>query len=190
MKYEIITDRFEIEKLAEDIFLSKDKVYANIDYVDLCAIKKHGTFKRAIICDIDIRNRNWVTEFINFILSIELPLEGLRACMVNFIGCGEECTLTQGELSEILQFFQSMKFNEKGLNGFIYILLSFRSKYSMPQRTLKIQLLSAYEKTEQDKQEDKKYEQLIEEYRESLFLPVDFPSLDMMSSNDEQYENK
>ena len=31
MKYEIITDRFEIEKMAEDMFLSDDEILVHID---------------------------------------------------------------------------------------------------------------------------------------------------------------
>ena len=40
MNYEIITDRFEIEKMAEDMFLSDDEILVHIDYADLLCLDK------------------------------------------------------------------------------------------------------------------------------------------------------
>lgn len=42
MNYEIITDRFEIEKMAEDMFLSDDEILVHIDYADLRTLKRHA----------------------------------------------------------------------------------------------------------------------------------------------------
>ena len=63
MNYEIITDRFEIEKMAEDSFLSDDKTIIHVDYADLRALKRWGTFKHAIICDFNVAaNSDWTEE--------------------------------------------------------------------------------------------------------------------------------
>lgn len=179
MNYEIITDRFEIEKMAEDLFLSDDEILVHIDYADLGALKLYGTFKHAIICDIDMQNESWVTAFINVIKSLDFPLAGLRAFMLNLIEGGEECTLIQVEILKILQFLESMTFIEEKPYNYIDILWSFRNRSLMPKGTLKIQLLATYEKTEQDKQEDEKYEQMMEEYRKPYFPPLDLPIIDL-----------
>ena len=49
MKYEIITERFEIEKMAEDMFLSDDEILVHIDYVDLRTLNKtHSLYLHSI----------------------------------------------------------------------------------------------------------------------------------------------
>ena len=83
MNYEIITDRFEIEKMAEDMFLSDDEILIHIDYADLRTLKRHSTFKHAIICDIELGNEAWINEFINVIQSQQLPLDTLHAFLMN-----------------------------------------------------------------------------------------------------------
>ena len=49
MKYEVITDRFEVEKLAEDIYLSGDKPFVYIDYADLRTLRRISTLKYGIL---------------------------------------------------------------------------------------------------------------------------------------------
>lgn len=184
MKYEIITDRFEIEKMAEDIFLSDDKLLVNIDYADLRRLKNYSTFRHAIICDVDLQNNGWGgDEFIKIIQSQKLPLDELQAFILNFIVGGEEPTLTQGDISNILQFLYTIKYKEDApdniRHNYIDFIWSAQNRHSMPKETLKIQLYLAYEKTEQDKQEDEKYEQMIEDYRRQFFPsePIDFSDL-------------
>lgn len=48
MNYNIITDRFEIEKMAEDLFLSDDKQIGHIDYADIRTIKKLERLSRQL----------------------------------------------------------------------------------------------------------------------------------------------
>ena len=184
MNYEIITDRFEIEKMAEELYICRETALVFIDYADVRAIKRSGTFKHAIICDIDMQNESWVTAFINVIKFLDFPLAGLRAFMLNLIEGGEECTLIQVEIWKILQFLQSMTFTEEKPYNYIDILWSFRNRSLMPKGTLKIQLLTTYEKTEQDKQEDEKYEQMMEKFRKPFFVPIDFPEF-VLTNNKE-----
>lgn len=185
MKYEILTDRFEIEKLAEELYICRETALVYIDYADVRAIKRSGTFKQAIICDIDMQNESWVTAFTDVIKSLDFPLADLRVFMLNLIEGGEECTLIHVEICKILQFLQSMTFTEEKPDSYIDILWSFRNRSSMPKGTLKIQLLATYEKTEQDKQEDEKYEQMMEEYRRPFFPPLDFPIFDLTPNEKE-----
>ncbi len=191
MEYEIITDRFEIEKMAEDIFLSHDELIANIDYADLLRIKRMGTLRHAIICDVDMQKSGWGNEFIKIIQSLQLPFDKLRAFLLNFIVGGEEPTLTEEDISNILQFIYHIKYKEDASDNNPYNKIGFiwtvHNRHSMPKETLKIQLYLAYEKTEQDKQEDEKYEQMIEDYRRPFFSSdsIDFSEFITTANNDE-----
>lgn len=131
-----------------------------------------------------MQNESWMTTFINVIQSLDFPRVGLRAFMLNFIEGGEECTLIYNDISKVIQFLKSMRLNEDETNNYIEVLRSIRNRPSMPKETLKIQLLATYEKTEQDKQEDEKYEQMMEEYRKPFFAPIDFPEL-VLTNNKE-----
>lgn len=190
MEYEIITDRFEIEKMAEDIFLSDDELITNIDYADLLRIKSFGTLRHAIICDVDMQNNGWGNEFIKIIQSLQLPFDKLRAFMLNFIMGGEGPTLTQDDISDIVRFLDSIKDKEDAPDNNPYNNIGYiwtvHNRRSMPKDTLKIQLYLAYEKTKQDKQEDEKYEQMIEDYRRPFFSsdPIDFSNLITAANND------
>lgn len=70
-------------------------------------------------------------------------------------------------------------------DSFIDCLWSICIRPSMLKGTLKIQLLATYEKTEQDKLEDEKYEQMMEEYRKPFFPPVDLPEFVFTPTNNE-----
>lgn len=189
MKYEIITDRFEIEKMAEDMFLSDDEILIHIDYADLRTLKRHGTFKHAIICDIELGNKAWTNEFINVIQSQQLPLDTLHAFLMNIIVGDEGMSLSHEDLYELLQFLTTVKFTdndteESRTKNYTDCLWSLSNRSSFPEGAMQIQLMSTYEKTKQDKQEDEKYEQMIEKYRKTFFAPIDFPEL-VLTNNKE-----
>ena len=182
MKYEIITDRFEIEKMAENMFLSDDEILVHIDYADLRTLKRHGTFKHAIICDIELGNKAWANELINVIQSQQQPIDTLQAFLMNIIVGDEGMSLSHEDLYELLQFLTTVKFTdndteESRSKNYIDCLWSLSNRSSFPESTIQIQLMSTYEKTEQDKQEDEKYEQMMEKYRKPFFAPIDFPEL-------------
>ena len=183
MQYEIITARFEIEKMAENMFLSDDEMLAPIDYADLCALKRHGTFKHAIICDIELGNKAWANELINVIQSQQqLPFDTLQTFLVNIIVGDRGVSLSHEDLYEFSQFLLSVKFadndtEESKSENCTDCLWSLSNRSSFPEGTMQIQLMSVFEKTEQDKQEDEKYEQMMEEYRKPFFAPIDFPEL-------------
>lgn len=190
MNYEIITERFEIEKMAEDMFLSDDEILVHVDYADLRTLKRHGTFKRAIICDIELGNKAWANEFINVIQSQQLPLDTLHAFLMNIIVGDEGMSLSHEDLYELLQFLTTVKFTdndteESRSKKYIDCLWSLSNRSSFPEGTMRIQLMSTYEKTEQDKQEDEKYEQMIEEYRKPYFPPHDLPIIELYPNDKE-----
>ena len=97
------------EKMAEDMFLSDDEILVHIDYADLRTLKRHGTFKHAIICDIELGNKAWANEFINAIQSQQLPLDTLHAFLMNIIVGDEGMSLSHEVLYELLQFLTTVK---------------------------------------------------------------------------------
>lgn len=109
MKYEMITDQFEVEKMAEDLFLSEDEILVHIDYADLRTLKRHGTFKKAIILDIDTLEGEWTDKFIEKIKSLLPPLDSLRAFMMNYIACDEDLLL-YSDITKLWQYFTRIKY--------------------------------------------------------------------------------
>lgn len=188
MKYEIITDRFEIEKMAENMFLSDDEILVHIDYADLRTLKRHGTFKKAIILDIDTLEGEWTDKFIENVKSLLPPLDSLRAFMMNIIECDDD-SLRYSDINKLWQYLTRIKYKEGDaedtFDSFIDCLWSVCVRHSMPKGTLKIQLLVSSEKTEQDRADDEKYERMIEEYRKPLFHSLDFPEI-IITPNDKE----
>ena len=188
MKYEIITDRFEIEKIAEDIFLSDDKQIVHIDYADLRTLRKIGTLKKAIVFNVDTLGGEWVDKFIENIKSLQLPIDSLRAFMMNIIECDDD-SLRYSDINKLWQYLTRIKYKEGDaedtFDSFIDCLWSVRMRPSMPKGALKIQLLLTCEKTEQDKLEEEKYEQMIEEYRKLFFPPLDLPIIELYPNDKE-----
>ena len=188
MNYEIITDRFEVEKMAEDMFLSDDEILVHIDYADLRTLKRHGTFKKAIILDIDTLEGEWTDKFIENVKSLLPPLDSLRAFMMNYIACDEDLLL-YSDITKLWQYFTHIKYKEGDTDdtydSFIDCLWTVRIRRSMPKGALKIQLLVSSEKTVQDKQEDEKYEQMLEEYRKPFFPPLDLSIIDIIPNEKE-----
>lgn len=187
MNYEIITDRFEIEKMAEEPFLSDDEILVHIDYADLRTLKRRGTFKKAIVLDIDTLEGEWIDKFIENVKSLLPPLDSLRAFMMNYIACDEDLLL-YSDIAKLWQYFTRIKYKEEDTDdtydSFIDCLWTVRIRRSMPKGALKIQLLVSSEKTVQDKQEDEKYEQMMEEYRKPFFAPIDFPEFVLTNNNE------
>ena len=146
MKYEIITDRLGIEKLAEDTFMAKDKVISSIDYTDFFAIKKFRAFEQAIICELNLQEKNWIAEFASVVKSLEPQLVNMSELMLFFIEGGEELTFTINDLSEILQILQSTAcIQVEQSNHHVDILYSLRNRPSMPEGILRIELFAVCE---------------------------------------------
>lgn len=192
MKYKIITDRFEIEKMAEDSFLSDDKTIIHVDYADLRALKRWGTFKHAIICDFNVAaNSDWTEEFKNIIKTIPLPLNNLNAFYLNIIEGGNEddLSLSYMDMSKLLEYLVYIRCLEECSDDIpdnrTTCLYTVKNRTALPKSTIQIQLMSAYEKTEQDKKEDEKYEQMIEEYRKPYFPPLDLPIIELYPNDKE-----
>lgn len=83
MKYEVITDRFEVEKLAEDIYLSGDKPFVYIDYADLRTLRRISTLKYGISFKISCSNNKFIEEILYAIKSQDIPLSDLKTYLIN-----------------------------------------------------------------------------------------------------------
>ena len=89
-------------------------------------------------------------------------------------------SLSHEDLYELLQFLTSVKFTdndteESRSKNYTDCLWSLSNRSSFPESAMRILLMSTYDKTEQDKQEDEKHEQMIEEYQKSKLPSIDFP---------------
>ena len=153
-------------------------------------LKRHGTFKHAIICDVELGNEAWTNEFINVIQSQQLPLDTLHAFLMHIIVGDEGMSLSHEDLYELLQFLTTVKFTDNDTEesrpkNYTDFLWSLSNRSSFPEGAMQIQLMSTYEKTKQDKQEDEKYEQMIEAYRKPYFPPLDLPIIDLHPNDKE-----
>lgn len=191
MKYEIITDRGEIERLAEDSFISDDKMITLIDYADLRALRRCGTFKHAIICNFDMTNSDWIEDFKSIINTVKLPLDNLKAFYINIIEGGNEgeSSLPYRDVMKLRDYLITIRCSVECVDctteDFTPCLWAVKNRSTLPPNTLQIQLMSTYEKTEQDRADDEKYERMIEEYRKAFFPPLDFPIFELDSKDKE-----
>lgn len=107
---------------------------------------------------------------------------------MNYIACDEDLLL-YSDIIKLWQYLTRIKYKDgetdNTFDSFIDCLWSVCVRHSMPKGTLKIQLLVSSEKTEQDKQDDEKYEQMIEEYRKPYFPPLDLPIIDLTPNEKE-----
>ena len=178
MEYKIITDRGEIERLAEDTFLSDDKMITLIDYADLRALRRSGTFKHAIICNFDIANRDWFEDFKSIITSAKLSFDNLNAFYINIIEGGnkEDSSLPYRDVMKLRDYLITIRCSGECIDytseDFTSCLWVVKNRPTLPKGTLQIQLMSTYEKTEQDRADDEKYERMIEEYRNENRPPI------------------
>jgi len=109
---------------------------------------------------------------------------------MNIIVGDDGMPLSHEDLYELLQFLTSVKFTdndteESRTKNYTDCLWSLSNRSSFPESAMQIQLMSTYEKTKQDKQEDEKYEQMIEEYRKPYFPSLDLPIIDIIPNEKE-----
>ena len=97
--------------------------------------------------------------------------------------------MLDSDITKLWQYFTRIKYKEGDTDdtydSFIDCLWTVRIRRSIPKGALKIQLLVSSEKTVQDKQEDEKYEQMLEEYRKPFFPPLDLPIIDIIPNEKE-----
>ena len=172
MECKIITDRVEVEKLAEDIFLSADTPVARIDYDELCALRRSGKFGLAMICSIDLSNDSWIGEFPNAVASLRLPFDKLQAFMINFAFPPAVPELLPFEdILRIIDFFRHSR-SECGYqvaagSASFDCEWSICFRDSLPQESLCVEAMMLFKREGEDDSEEKKIEQMLDDYRKS-----------------------
>lgn len=186
MNYEIITDRFEIEKIAENMCIPSqgDEMHMYIDYNDLRMIRRISTLKYGISCKVCCSDNKFVETIASAIHSLDLPLSQLRSYLVNFRANKAEPTLSYEDLGNILNLVRDLGATETP-NCQYEGIWSCNTNPSIPEGMCYINILFGVNKTEQDKQEDEKCEQMMKEYHKQLFPPLDFPVIDITPNDKE-----
>ena len=171
MKYEVITDRFKVEKLADDIFLSDDKVIVHIDYADLRTLKKISTLKYGISFKISYSGNKFIEEILDVIKSLNISSADLRTYLINIRSNEDESSLKYEDIGNLLQQIRVLKptnSSETHFDG----LWTLNTNSSIPFEEFYINIIFGLNKTDEDKLEDEKYEQMIKEHHKKL-LPLD-----------------
>ena len=157
MKYKIITDRFEVEKLAEDIFLSDDKGIVHMDYADLRTFRKFSTFKYAISFNFICSNEKFIEELLNVIKSQDIPFADLRGCLIN--------------IRNLLEQVRTLKPADSSDDNF-EVIWTLNTNSSIPLGNCYINIMFGINKIVEDLLEDEKNEQMIDEYQKLKFASV------------------
>lgn len=109
MKYKVINDRFEVEKLAEDIFLYDDKAIVHIDYADLRTLRRISTFKYCISLKISCSDNKFIERILDVIKSQDIPFADLRAYLINIRINEDESSLKYEDIGNLLQQIRVLK---------------------------------------------------------------------------------
>lgn len=176
MKYEVITDRFEVEKLAEDIFISDDKAFVHIDYADLRTLRRISTLKYGISFKISCSTDKFIEEILDVIKSQGIPLVDLRTFLINIRINEDETSLNYENIGNLLEQIRTIKPTDSS-EDYFEGLWTLNTNSSIPLGECYINIMFGLNKTEEDKLEDEKHEQMIEEYHKLKLPPVewDFP---------------
>lgn len=172
MNCEIITDRFEIEKLAEDIFItSSKKGLMSLDYADLRITRRRGVFKIALSLKVEMLTANWTQRLIELIKSHIIPVDKLNTILVYFFvdGVGESM-ISHKDATEILCFVNEYlrEEAEQRSDEYVDLVWAVYMDNSLPKNCFQATLMFSYAKTPQDELEDEQYQQMIEEYRQQF----------------------
>ena len=185
MKYEVITDRFEVEKLAEDIYLSGDKPFVYIDYADLRTLRRISTLKYGISFKISCSNNKFIEELLYVIKSQDIPLCNLKTYLINIRINENESSLNYENIGNLLEQIRVLKPTDSS-EDYFKGLWTLNTNSSIPLGECYINLIFGFNKTAEDQREDEKHEQMIEEYHKIKLPPVewDFSELNIEPENE------
>lgn len=83
MKSEVFTNRFEVEKMAEDIFVCDDKPFIYIDYADLRTLRRISTLKYGISIKAHFSEDELINEVLKVIKTHSIPLSELKTYLIH-----------------------------------------------------------------------------------------------------------
>lgn len=185
MKSEVFTNRFEVEKMAEDIFVCDDKPFIYIDYADLRTLRRISTLKYGISFKISCSNNKFIEEILYAIKSQDIPLSDLKTYLINIRINEDETSLNYENIGNLLEQQIRVVKPTDSSEDYFEGLWTLNTNSSIPLGECYINLIFGFNKTAEDQLEDEKHEQMIEEYHIKL-PPVewDFSELNIEPKNE------
>lgn len=174
MKYEIITDRFEVEKMAEDIFICDDKPFIYIDYADLRTLRRISTLKYGISIKALFSGDELISEILKVIETHSIPVSELKTYLIHIRINEADPSFPYENLGNLIQQIRNLKGNVDSDESFEG-LYAVTNSSSTAIGEWHINLVFGVEKTAKDRLEDEIHEQMIEEYHKSKLPSIDFP---------------
>ena len=176
MKCEVFTDRFEVEKMAEDIFICDDKPVEPIDYADLRTLRRISTLKYGISIKAHFSDDELINEILKVIEIHPIPVSKLKTYLIHIRINEAESSFMYENLGNLIQQISNLK-GDLDSDGSFDGLYAVTNSSLIPIGECYVNLVFGVDKTEEDKLEDDKHEQMIEEYHKSKYPPIDFPEL-------------
>ena len=176
---------FEVEKLAEDIYLSGDKPFVYIDYTDLRTLRRISTLKYGISFKISCSNNKFIEEILYVIKSQDIPLCNFKTYLINIRINENETSLNYENIGNLLEQIRVLKPTDSS-EDYFKGLWTLNTNSSIPLGECYINLIFGFNKTAEDQREDEKHEQMIEEYHKIKLPPVewDFSVLNIEPENE------
>lgn len=163
MKYEILTNRFEIEKLAEDIFICDDKQFIYIDYADLRTLRRISTLKYGISIKAHFSGDELISEILKVIDTHSIPTSELKTYLIHIRINEVDPSFTYENLGNFIQQIRNLKGNVDSDESFEG-LYAVTNSSSTAIGEWHINLVFGVEKTAKDRLEDDKMEELLQKY--------------------------
>ena len=163
MKYEILTDRFEVEKMAEDIFICDDKPFIYIDYADLRTLRRISTLKYGISIKAYSSEDELINEVLKVIETHSIPVSELKTYLIHIRINEADPLFTYENLGNLMQQIRALKGNvdsEEIFEG----LYAVTNCSLIPIGEWYINLVFGVEKTAKDRLEDDKMKELLQKY--------------------------
>lgn len=156
--------------MAEDIYLSGDKPFVYIDYADLRTLRRISTLKYGISFKISCSNDKFIEEIFDVLKSQGISLVDLRTFLINIRINEDETSLNYENIGSLLERIRTIKPTDSSEDNFER-LWTLNTNSSIPLGECYINIIFGLNKTEEDKLEDEKHEQMIEEYHK-MKLPL------------------
>lgn len=116
--YQIITDKYEMHKIAIESSLSEHKDIYHIDFADIRYLCNDMCIKMVIklyVADTD--NEDWLANFKQIIKDTNIPLNKVKAVLLDAISRTEECGHIIDHTAEAIMWLYDNMINPEGLFG-------------------------------------------------------------------------
>lgn len=159
MSCRIINDRFEIEKMVEDVFLGEEAP-TYVDYADVQTIRRLSTFKVAVSYGAAVTCDNYLEhllEVIDDVLTDKKPRFCFLVIEVN--SAVESNIFVNDTLNSIINRISASETTEIPLD----VLYSIKTYPNMGEDIF-VNVMFAVPKSDEDKMEDERVKRLLKEY--------------------------